>query len=1094
VDALSRLSLRNRALTALLTIFLIVAGAYVTGTLKRELIPSIEFPVIGVVTPAPGASATTVEERVTKPVERAILGLRGVDKVESSSSANVSTVMVTLDYDTDLGQAQTDAQRAVLNIQDLPDGSEPQVFAGSISDFPIIQMSVSGGADQQELLAKVRDQMVPQIEDIEGVREAQVSGVTDQVVRIDVDARKLAAAAVSPTALTDLLEKNGVLVPAGQLTSGTSDLSVQVGSPITSIDDLKALPLPTSADGPTEPEPQPTTRTTGPSATQPGATGQPTGAATAAPTATATSPSTPATTVLLGDVATVALVDADQTTLSRTGGQPSLTVAITKTPDGNTVAISKALEELRPELDRMVTDGRTTIVFDQAPFIEKSVEDLTTEGLLGLAFAVLVVFVFLLSLRLTLVTAVSIPLSLLIAMIGLDLAGFTLNILTLGALTIAVGRVVDDSIVVIENIQRHLRMGEPRRDAIPRAVKEVATAITSSTLATVAVFLPLALVGGQVGELFRPFALTVTVAMLASLFVALTIVPVLGYWFLRGRDRAAPATVEAGSEAAAYAAHDPGAPVPAAAGPVRIREQDEPVTRLQRSYLPVLGLALRRPVVTMLVGLIILGASGFGATRLKTDFLGSQGGNTLIVQQQLPAGAALEETDAAAKEVEKELAKRDDLESYQVTIGSAGLMAAFLGGGANTATFNLTTVEGADLDGITADIRSFGEKHPDVGLLTVTTGMSGPGATAAEIVVQAPNDKALREAASAITEQMKKIREARDVSNDLAALVPTVKVEVDRAKANRIGLSETAVGGMVAAALRGSNLGEVTFGGVGHDVVLRQGEAPATVDELKALAVGVGPDGAPLTLGSVATVEQVEEPVSLSRVDGARSATVSATPNADDLGAVTAALNRIVADTELPSGATAVVGGVSADQAKAFSQLGLALLIAIAITYAVLVGTFGSLLQPLILMMSIPFAATGAVGLLLLTDTPLGVASMIGLLMLVGIVVTNAIVLIDLVNQYRARGLGIREAVLEGGRHRLRPIVMTALATVLALSPMALAITGGGAFISQPLAIVVIGGLVSSTLLTLLLVPALYVLVEEFRHKRGYGADHLHEV
>jgi HAE1 family hydrophobic/amphiphilic exporter-1 len=890
--------------------------------------------------------------------------------------------------------------------------------------------------------------MVAEIEDIEGVREAQVSGVTDQVVRIDLDPRRLAGAGVTPAVLTDLLKNNGILIPAGQLTSGTSDLSVQIGSPITSVDDLESLPLAVGGRAPTT----------------------------------------------LGAVATVELVDAEATSLSRTDGEPSLTVAITKTPDGNTVAISRALEELRPQLEAMVTNGKTTVVFDQAPFIESSIEDLSTEGLLGLAFAVLVVFVFLLSLRLTLVTAVSIPLSLLIAMLGLELAGFTLNILTLGALTIAVGRVVDDSIVVIENIQRHLGMGEAKRDAIPRAVKEVATAITSSTLATVAVFLPLALVGGQVGELFRPFAMTVTVAMLASLFVALTIVPVLGYWFLRSRDRVAAARSGADADGAAYAADDVGATVQAAGGTVRIREQDEPVTRLQRSYLPVLRVALKRPVVTLLIGLMILFASGFGATLLKTDFLGSQGGTTLIVSQQLPAGTPLEQTNAAAQELEKELATFPDLESYQVTVGSAGLMAAFVGGGSNTASFNLTTVEDADLDEITADLRAFGDENPELGLLTITSGMSGPGATAAEIVVQAPNDAALREAASAITEEMKKIDEARDVSNDLAALVPTVQVEVDREKATRLGLSETAVGGMVAAALRGSNLGEVTIRGVGHDVVMRQGVAPATLDELKAMPLALGPDGRPVTLGSVARVEQVDEAASLSRVDGARSATVSATPNADDLGAVTAALNTIVAETDLPAGATAVVGGVSADQAEAFSQLGLALIIAIAITYAVLVGTFGSLLQPLILMMSIPFAATGAIGLLLLTDTPLGVASMIGLLMLVGIVVTNAIVLIDLVNQYRARGLGIREAVYEGGRHRFRPIVMTALATVLALSPMALSLTGGGAFISQPLAIVVIGGLVSSTLLTLVLVPALYVLVEEFRHKRGYGADHLHEV
>ncbi|HYN29429.1 MAG TPA: efflux RND transporter permease subunit [Dermatophilaceae bacterium] len=1093
MHSLSRLSLRNRALTALLTIFLVVAGIWATGSLKRELIPSIEFPVIGVVTPVPGAGASVVEDRVTRPVEQAALGVRGVESVESTSGDSASTVLVTLEYGTDIGAAQADTQRAVLALQDLPEGAEPQVFAGSIDDFPVIQMSVSGGADRQELQARVRDQMVPKIEDIDGVRAAAVTGVPEQLVTVTLDARRLAAAEVTPEDVTALLDDNGVVIPAGQLASGEETLTVQAGSAITDLDQLRALPVK-------------------------GAT-------------------------TLGEVSTVELTQGDTTALSRTDGEPSLVVSVTKTPDGNTVAISDELEKLRPELDSLVTDGRTTIVFDQAPFINDSIKDLAVEGALGLFFAVLVVFVFLLSIRLTLVTAVSIPLSLLVAMLGLRMGGYTLNILTLGALTIAVGRVVDDSIVVIENIQRHLRMGEPKRVAIPDAVREVASAITSSTLTTVAVFLPLGLVGGQVGELFRPFAVTVTLAMLASLFVALTIVPVLGYWFLRSGPAASQGAAEpeptreyavrpaelvtAGAGAPALGgspvAAPPGAAAPGAAAlgaggngipapaghegqgghggdgedgaptPVRIREQDEPVTRLQRSYLPALDLALRAPWLTIALGVVILALSGFGATLLKTDFLGDQGGNTLTITQQLPAGTSLAATDEAAKRLEATLAGREDVESYQVTVGAAGPEAAFTGAGTGTATFTVTTTD-AGTDGVAQAVRAAGEADPSLGTVTASTG-GNFGATAAEIVVRAPDDASLRQASAAITEEVKRIDGARDVTNDLAALAPTVRVSVDRAKAEQAGLSETAVGGIVAGALRGTPIGEVTLDGIGHDVVLRQGaDVPASVDQLRALPVGAAPGGQPLTLGQVAAVRQVEEPVTLSRVDGARTATVSATPTSGDLGSVTAALNDVVADTDLPEGASAEVAGVSADQAEAFGQLGLALLVAIALTYAVLVATFGSLLQPLILMVSVPFAATGAIALLLLTDTPLGVASIIGVLMLVGIVVTNAIVLIDLVNQYRARGLGVREAVREGGRHRFRPIIMTALATVLALTPMAFAITGGGAFISQPLAIVVIGGLLSSTLLTLILVPAIYTLVEEFRQKRGFGADHRGEV
>ncbi|MEI2828017.1 MAG: efflux RND transporter permease subunit [Dermatophilaceae bacterium] len=445
--------------------------------------------------------------------------------------------------------------------------------------------------------------------------------------------------------------------------------------------------------------------------------------------------------------------------------------------------------------------------------------------------------------------------------------------------------------------------------------------------------------------------------------------------------------------------------------------------------------------------------------------------------------------DAAAKELEQGLIGRSGVKSYQVTVGSAGPLAAFTGGGANNANFTVTASSARDTDALVAYIRSYADARPNLGTVTVSTGGGPTGASTVQVVVKAPDDATLREAAQIMTEQVKKVGGARDVTNDVSALIPTIVVEVDRVKALSSGLSEGAVGGLVASALRGTRLGEVALNGVAHTVTLRQGVAPADVAALSALPVGAGAGGVPVTLAQVATVKEVQSPASLSRTDGARTATISATPTSDDLGAVTAALTKVVSETMLPAGATAKVGGVSADQAQAFGQLGLALLVAVAITYAILVATFGSLLQPLVLMVSIPFAATGAIGLLLVTGKPLGVASMIGLLMLVGIVVTNAIVLIDLVNQYRGRGLGIEEAIVEGARHRLRPIVMTALATILALVPMALSITGGGAFISQPLALVVIGGLLSSTVLTLVIVPVLYLLLERARQRRGFGAD-----
>ncbi|ODU00207.1 MAG: hypothetical protein ABS81_24370 [Pseudonocardia sp. SCN 72-86] len=351
-------------------------------------------------------------------------------------------------------------------------------------------------------------------------------------------------------------------------------------------------------------------------------------------------------------------------------------------------------------------------------------------------------------------------------------------------------------------------------------------------------------------------------------------------------------------------------------------------------------------------------------------------------------------------------------------------------------------------------------------------GQGGFGSDQLQVTVRAEDPAVLETAAGQVEQAVAAIAGAADVRNNLAAAQPSIRVTVDRQKAAAAGLTEAAVGQLVAASLRGTTIGTVTVDGVQQDVVVRSGTAPA---DLAALG--------PLRLSDVATVAEVRTAPSISHTDGSRSAQITARPAADDLGAVTRDLRTTLDGLQLPAGATAEIGGVSTQQSDAFTQLGIALLVAIAVVYLVMVLTFGSLLQPLILLISIPFAATGALGLLRATDTPLGVPALIGMLMLVGIVVTNAIVLIDLVNQRRRAGIPLREAILDGAGQRLRPILMTAVATVFALLPMALGLTGGGVFISQPLAIVVIGGLISSTLLTLVLVPVLYSLVERFRDR-----------
>ncbi|WP_456823174.1 efflux RND transporter permease subunit [Cellulomonas sp. P5_E12] len=1029
---LARLSLANRAVVALLTIAIAVFGWISLGSLKQELIPSLQIPTAVVVAVDPGSSPQLVEQQVTVPVEQAVRAVDGVEKVTSTSSTGLSTTTVELTYGGDLDASAQALQQAVDRVRtSLPSGVEPTVFTGSLDDFPVVQLSISGGegTSDADLATLVQDTVVPRFEQIDDVREVTVTGVADDAVTITLDMPALAGVGLSPAAVTTILQDNGVVIPTGTVDEGDTTLSVQVGSELSSVENLEALPL--------------------------------------------VGASTPTT---LGDVADIEVAPVPATSYSRLDGEAALAVALTKTPDGNTVEISHGAQDAVADLEDQLGDQVTVaVVFDQAPFIEESINGLATEGALGLLFAVLVILLFLGSVRSTLVSAISIPLSLLVTFVGLKVGGYSLNILTLGALTIAIGRVVDDSIVVIENIKRHMSYGEAKATAILTAVREVAGAITASTVTTVAVFLPIALVGGMVGELFRPFAVTVAVAMTASLFVALTIVPVLAFWFIR------PSTKER-----ARAAGAPTADVDEAV-PVEKDVRDEVEERersgvLQRGYLATLGTALRHPVLTLGAALLIFVGTLALVPRLETNFLGDSGQDTLTVTESFAPGTSLPAQDASAKEVEQALLGVDGVTTVQTTVGtSGGAEAAFSGGGGTPrATFALTLDGDADPAVVQEDVRAAThDLAGTAGDVTVAGGGAAFGSSTVDVVVRSDDPDQLSTLAQQVQTVVEGVDGTSDVTNNLAAAQPTVQVVVDRAAAAQVGLTETQVAGTVAAVMSPRPIGTVDLGDGPLDVTIVATAGPTTLDQLRQVVLPTATGIVPLT--QVASIDEVDVPTSVTRVDGERSATISATPSGQDLGALTRELQAKVDTIDVPAGSSVAIGGVASDQQDAFADLGLALLVAIAIVYLVMVATFRSLLQPLILLVSVPFAATGALLALLLTGTPLGVPALIGVLMLVGIVVTNAIVLIDLVNQYRRDGRPLAEAVTEGARKRLRPILMTALATIFALTPMAFGVTGGGVFISKPLAIVVIGGLVTSTLLTLVLVPVLYTLAEKAR-------------
>jgi HAE1 family hydrophobic/amphiphilic exporter-1 len=1022
VHLLSVFSLRNRALIALITIVVAVFGGYALTALKQELIPDITLPQIAVVATYPGASPQVVNDSVSAPIEKAIQVIPGLQTTTATSQTSTSSIQASFDYGTDLPQTEEKIQQAIDTVS-LPDSVQTQVLSGSISDLPVIQLAVTGGpSDRQKLVDDLNDVTVPALQKLDGVNQATVYGDAGERVTIQPNAQKLAAVGLTQSAIKDALDDNGTLVPGGQITQNGKTLSIQSGARLTSVAQVERLPL-VGAEDPA------------------------TGAATA-------------TTV--ADVATVKLTGAPVTSISRVNGKDALTIAVTKTQDANTVDVSKAIRDDIPSLLANLNDGaKITVVFDQAPFIQQSIDSLATEGGLGLLFAVIVIFLFLFSIRSTVVAAISIPTSVLITFIGLLATGYTVNILTLGALTIAIGRVVDDSIVVTENIKRHLTPDIPRVQAITEAVREVAGAVTASTITTVVVFLPLAFVQSEVGELFRPFALTVVIALLASLFVSLTIVPVLSYWFMR-----------------APAGHTHKHDLPAS-------EKTESGDRLRRGYRPILNWTLRFRKLTVLMAIAVLAGSGVAATFLTTNFLGSSGQNTLSVSQRLPAGSSLTAQSDQAKKVEKVLSGMKEIDTVQLTIGSSGnSLASFFGGtDGSTVTYQITTDESADQDALTASLRSRLGALKGAGDITVEPSSGFGSSNDIEVDVTSNDADTLQTAADRVLAAMQKVKAAAGVQSNLSAAQPLIGIQVDRAKAASYGLTELEVGGLVSQAVQPLDVGSLEIAGSTVDIYTVPTSPPTTLAALQKLSVPTSRGIVPLS--SLATVTQTNGPATITTENAVRSATITVTPSSDDLTTANKQVSSALAGVTLPKGADASIGGVTSQQTTAFTDLGIALIVAILVVYIVMVAAFKSLLQPVLLLASLPFAATGAILLQLIARIPLGVPSLIGVLMLVGIVVTNAIVLVDLVNQYRRRGLSVRDALIEGTGRRLRPILMTALATIFALTPLALGLTGHGSFISQPLAIVVIGGLVSSTVLTLIVLPVLYSIVYGYAERRA---------
>ena len=1019
----TRLSLRLGVVVFLGVALLFGAGIYAATQVQQDLLPDISVPAVIVITPYPGASPQIVDQQVSVPVGNAMQGVAGANTVQATSSQGASLVIVLFKDGIDLKSAAQDVNSALGRVRPLlpPQALSSTVQTFSTNSLPILTYAISAGEPLGDLSGQLRAQALPKLKGLAGVQSVVISGAPTDEVDVILDPTKLAAHGVTVSQVAAALQQASIVQSVGSLKQGSASIPLQVSGSLTSLDQIGKI----------------TVTPAGPSI-----------------------PGKPPTPVRIDQLGTVQVVSVPADTITRTNGKPSVGLQIIKGPNANTVTVANEVWTALPGIESSIGHGiHFDSISDQATPITQAIGDILREGLAGAIFAVLVIFVFLRSARATVVAAISIPLSLLVALIALWWQGITLNILTLGGMMVAIGRVVDDSIVVLENISRHVSEGERPLVAAYTGAREITTAVFSSTLTTVAVFLPIAFLTGIAGSFFRPFALTVVVALLASLVVAITVVPLLAARLL-------PSINAEGIER-------------------RLRW-----SWTQRIYVPVIRWATSHKLLTLGAAAAFFVASMALIPLLRVNLLDQSSSPTFPISITMPENSTLTQTDAETQKVESLLSGVSGITAYQATVG--GQSDPFAPPGTvpadPTQASVLVLVQNGQYGTALAGVQHSLQAYEGPAKLQVGQAQNSSNASSSQmqVDVRAADQGTLQVANDLVVAALSKVQGLADLKSNLASSKPQYQlVPTDKLAAS--GLNIQTLAAIVAQSINGQVAAQAVLSQ--GTMIVRVQLPPGTADTAAALsslpiptALGVVP------LSTLATIQEVTGPQTVNRVNSDRDATITGTITANDTRAVQTSVTSALAGVSLPSGASLSTGGVFAQLSTVLTQFALALLAAIGLVYLIMVATFRSLLKPLVLLVSIPFAATGAIIALVATNTSLSLPGLIGILMLTGIVVTNAIVLLDLVEQYRDRGLSLHDAVIEGGRHRLRPILMTAFATMLALVPLAvLGGSGGvgGAFISRPLAIVVIGGLFTSTVLTLILVPVLYSIVSRFAGQRS---------
>ena len=1002
--------IKHHVMTILLYILVIVFGFYSFQNLPLALMPSMEVPAAVVYATYPGAGPEDIEQQVTKKLEGAVAGLSGLDTLQSTSSENMAMLVIRFTNDTDMDQAMTDLRDKVAQVKSqLPDdASDPTVMSIDIDSMPVVQVALRGN-DLASLQSIAEDEIQPALERLDGVASVDISGGYEQEIAVHTDASRLKGYNLTISSIGQQLGADNIAIPGGDLDNGSQTLAVRTDGEYSSIDDVKNALISLPAGG----------------------------------------------TVRLSQIADVSMQPKDQDAISKVDGEECIILSVNKQSGSNTAQIA---ELAKAEFDSLLKSNDSlqwNIVMDQSDYINMTVDNAIQNIWMGVLFAAIVLFLFLRDLGATLAVTIAMPCCILFTFLIMNVLGITLNMMSLGGITLGVGMIVDNSIVVLENIFTYRADGYDRLEACTKGTGEVIGAVIASTLTTVAVFLPIALSGGMAGMMFKEFCITIVALLLSSLIISITLVPLLCY-FLLGSTKQQSVK-------------------PQGSGATPITEK--PLSRVYRSSLNFLithrwaGVALT--VVICIVSVLSVSQAGM-------ELIPEMDEGQVSVAVSMPNGSTMEDTAAIEDRIAAIAVDTiPELEQIYYSTGSSTSIVSSSSG----ASITISLVDLDQRDRSSADIaKQLRHDLQDIAgcELTVSTSSTMSMSTDSDISVELTGDDydQLAETADDLANQISALPDAINVESSAGEQTPRVAVKINRENASRFGLSATAIGGLVRGELTGSTATTLRMNGEEYDVTVAGDEDVATsLDALRSMQIPTMTGGT-VPLSMVADVYTELSPQSIVRKNQKETVTITGESESGDSNAIKAAVDDIVAKYELPDGVEVGEGDTAASQiAETTGTLMLALAVAIVLVYFILATQFNSFSLPIAIMLILPIGLLGSMILLWPTGNHVSMVALLGVIILAGTVVNSSIVLIDYTLQRRQRGEDKNTAILNACPRRVRPVLMTAMTTILGLVPMVCS-SGEGSEMMKPMGVVMMTGMVISTIATLFITPVYYSLTD----------------